>query len=233
MNIVQHFCASEEFWGISGISSSTIWLGDGSITLYLTVLGFLTTNHLALLIILLQTYLTHPPIYWSLASNFKGLAFSRIHSNSYPMVWGCILLWWRVWVRDYPRLTSIHSSWYWPSLVPMFAVWIIIISYCKWQTHEGLGTRLVLTSIQYWLASFLGLPRLQLLQAIKTGGGEGLGTRLVLTSIQYWLTSSLGLPRLQLLQAIKTGGGEGLGMRLVFGRSNSLRICNWFCNQSR
>ena len=29
-------------------------------------------------------------IYWSLASNFKGSAFNRTHSNSHPMVWRCI-----------------------------------------------------------------------------------------------------------------------------------------------
>ena len=40
-------------------------------------LGFLTTNHLALLITLLQTHFQ-----FTEASNFKGLAYSRIHSNS-------------------------------------------------------------------------------------------------------------------------------------------------------
>ena len=44
------------------------------------VLGFLTTNHLALLITPLQTSLAHPPISEA-QQEFKGLAFSGIHSN--------------------------------------------------------------------------------------------------------------------------------------------------------
>ena len=39
------------------------------------LLGFVTTNHLALLILSLLTYLAHFPIYWSQARDFKGLAF--------------------------------------------------------------------------------------------------------------------------------------------------------------
>ena len=70
VNIVQHFCRSAEF------------RLDNLICNYATVLGFLTANHLALLITTLETSLAHPPIYWSPARDFKGLAFSGIHSNS-------------------------------------------------------------------------------------------------------------------------------------------------------
>ena len=52
VNIVQHFCTATQ---------DTIWLADLKITSIPPVLGFLTTNHLAL-----PTYLAHPPtIYWS------------------------------------------------------------------------------------------------------------------------------------------------------------------------
>ena len=52
----------------------TIWLAD--VAIIPPVLDFLTANHIALLITPLETSLAHPP------RDFKGLAFSRIHSNS-------------------------------------------------------------------------------------------------------------------------------------------------------
>ena len=53
---------------------------------YSTCTGLPYHKHLALLITPLQTSLAHPPIYWSPARDFKGLAFSRIHSNSSPIL---------------------------------------------------------------------------------------------------------------------------------------------------
>ena len=48
VNIVQHFCTSTEFRAVQ-----SDWL------MVATVLGFLTANHLAILITPLQTYLAH------------------------------------------------------------------------------------------------------------------------------------------------------------------------------
>ena len=73
VNIVQHFCTSG---GISMPQSD--WL----IWQLSHCTGFLATNHLALLITPLQTYLTHPLF----TEAQQVTSISRIHSNSLPMV---------------------------------------------------------------------------------------------------------------------------------------------------
>ena len=88
------------------------WVGN-----YLTCTEL---NHLALLITRVQTYLhvsTHSNLLKPSKQHFKGLAFSGIHSYSYPTVWGCTIFarftlpfWRRVRVRDYLHLCNRHLS---------------------------------------------------------------------------------------------------------------------------
>ena len=105
MSFVQFYC------GLHFLSGSSLhipprifgWVGN-----YLTCTEL---NHLALLITRVQTYLhvsTRSYLLKPSKQHFKGLAFSGIHSYSYPPVWGCTIfarftlpLWRRVRVQDY------------------------------------------------------------------------------------------------------------------------------------
>ena len=92
------------------------------------LLGFVTTNHLALLILSLLTYLAHFPIYWSQARDFKGLAFLAHSVRMYQTLLGCLYqnmeekvsfqalrwTWSSVWSWNLPHTmlyTSLASNW--------------------------------------------------------------------------------------------------------------------------
>jgi len=66
VNTVQHFCTYPEVRLYNDVAIiSPVWAS------FLPPLSFTHTDLLA-----------HPPIYWSPARDFKGLAFGGIHSNS-------------------------------------------------------------------------------------------------------------------------------------------------------
>ena len=70
------FCTSKEFQRQNLIG----WWGN-----YLTCTGLPYHKPLSFAYHTYTDLVNTPPIYWSPAGHFKGLAFSRIHSNSQPL----------------------------------------------------------------------------------------------------------------------------------------------------
>ena len=111
MSFEQFYC------GLLFLSGSSLHIPPRNFGWVANYLTCTELNHLALLITRVQTYLhvsTRSNLLKPSKQHFKGLAFSGIHSYSYPPVWGCTIfarftlpLWRRVRVRDYLHLSLV------------------------------------------------------------------------------------------------------------------------------